>query len=96
MADPTTTTIPIAADDGLMRTVKDLIAGAAGGVTQVMVGQPFDIVKVRMQTQTQATNALDVASRIWREEGPLAFYKVGGDLLKGGLRRGDYAEGNWD
>lgn len=63
-------------EDGLMRTIKDLVAGAAGGVTQVMVGQPFDIVKVRMQTQTQATNALDVARKIWVNEGPLAFYKV--------------------
>lgn len=27
-----------AADDGLLRTIKDLVAGAAGGVTQVMVG----------------------------------------------------------
>jgi len=29
-----------------------------------------------MQTRTQATNALDVARKIWVNEGPLAFYKV--------------------
>jgi solute carrier family 25 carnitine/acylcarnitine transporter 20/29 len=27
-------------------TVKDLVAGTAGGIAQVLVGQPFDIVKV--------------------------------------------------
>ena len=42
----------------------------------IYIGQPFDIVKVRMQTQTQATNALDVARKIWVNEGPFAFYKV--------------------
>lgn len=29
-------------------TVKDLTAGTAGGILQVLVGQPFDIVKVGM------------------------------------------------
>lgn len=28
------------------KTVKDLTAGTAGGIAQVLVGQPFDIVKV--------------------------------------------------
>eukprot|EP00330_Aristerostoma_sp_ATCC50986_P008803 CAMPEP_0114579772 /NCGR_PEP_ID=MMETSP0125-20121206/4125_1 /TAXON_ID=485358 ORGANISM="Aristerostoma sp., Strain ATCC 50986" /NCGR_SAMPLE_ID=MMETSP0125 /ASSEMBLY_ACC=CAM_ASM_000245 /LENGTH=49 /DNA_ID=CAMNT_0001770803 /DNA_START=28 /DNA_END=177 /DNA_ORIENTATION=+ len=27
----------------------DFIAGSLGGATQVLVGQPFDIIKVRMQ-----------------------------------------------
>jgi solute carrier family 25 (mitochondrial carnitine/acylcarnitine transporter), member 20/29 len=34
-----------------------------------------DIVKVRLQTTQQYTGALDCASKIWRNEGPLAFYK---------------------
>jgi hypothetical protein len=29
------------ADDGLTRTLKDLFAGAVGGVAQVLIGQPF-------------------------------------------------------
>ena len=37
MADTAVVTSPVA-DDGLLRTIKDLVAGAAGGVTQVMVG----------------------------------------------------------
>jgi solute carrier family 25 (mitochondrial carnitine/acylcarnitine transporter), member 20/29 len=34
-----------------------------------------DIVKVRLQTSTQYTSALDCATKIWSHEGPLAFYK---------------------
>lgn len=34
---------------------KDILAGTAGGVAQVLVGQPFDIVKVRVQTAPQGT-----------------------------------------
>ncbi|KAJ7646697.1 hypothetical protein FB45DRAFT_891113, partial [Roridomyces roridus] len=39
----------------MSKTVKDLTAGTAGGIAQVLVGQPFDIVKVRMQTAPQGT-----------------------------------------
>lgn len=38
-------------------------------------GQPFDIVKVRLQTTTQYSGALQAASSIYKTEGPLAFYK---------------------
>ncbi|KAL2815314.1 mitochondrial carrier protein [Aspergillus granulosus] len=54
--------------------VKEFAVGAAGGVTQVLIGQPFDIVKVRMQTQA-GQNAIQVARGILRHEGVLAFYK---------------------
>lgn len=56
-------------------TAKDLFAGAAGGVAQVLIGQPFDIVKVRLQTSTAYKSALDAATSIYAKEGPLAFYK---------------------
>ncbi|MCJ1256728.1 hypothetical protein MMC24_004552 [Lignoscripta atroalba] len=59
----------------LQRTIKDLFAGAAGGVAQVLLGQPFDIVKVRLQTTTQYSNALDGATKIFKNEGATAFYK---------------------
>ncbi|PLB48460.1 mitochondrial carrier protein [Aspergillus steynii IBT 23096] len=55
-------------------TAKDLVAGAAGGVAQVLIGQPFDLAKVRLQTQT-GSSAISLVSQIWRKEGPLAFYK---------------------
>lgn len=60
---------------GLTRTLKELFAGAAGGVAQVLLGQPFDIIKVRLQTTQQYTGALDCATQIWKNEGPAAFYK---------------------
>jgi len=61
--------------DGLSRTLKDLFAGAVGGVAQVLIGQPFDIVKVRLQTTSQYNGALDAATKIYQNEGALAFYK---------------------
>lgn len=60
---------------GLQRTLKDLFAGAVGGVAQVLLGQPFDIVKVRLQTTSQYSGALDAATKIYQNEGALAFYK---------------------
>ncbi|KAM3086419.1 carrier protein ymc1 [Clarireedia jacksonii] len=62
-------------EGGFKRTLKDLFAGAAGGIAQVLLGQPFDIVKVRLQTTSQYANALEAAQTIYRTEGPLAFYK---------------------
>ncbi|KAL2117440.1 hypothetical protein VTJ04DRAFT_7100 [Mycothermus thermophilus] len=59
-----------------VQTAKDLFSGAAGGIAQVLIGQPFDIVKVRLQTGTTAQrSALAAAKSIWTHEGPLAFYK---------------------
>ncbi|KAI1344517.1 mitochondrial carrier domain-containing protein [Xylariaceae sp. FL0016] len=60
---------------GALDTAKDLFAGAAGGIAQVLIGQPFDIVKVRLQTTTQYSSALDAATSIYKQEGALAFYK---------------------
>ncbi|RDW90642.1 uncharacterized protein DSM5745_02417 [Aspergillus mulundensis] len=55
-------------------TAKEFMVGAAGGITQVIIGQPFDIVKVRMQVQANRS-AVQVARDIWKHEGALAFYK---------------------
>ncbi|KAG6831775.1 hypothetical protein H0H92_007927 [Tricholoma furcatifolium] len=61
----------------MSKTLKDLTAGTAGGIAQVLVGQPFDIVKVRMQTAPKGTykGMMDCAGGILKNEGPLAFYK---------------------
>ncbi|KAK7018834.1 mitochondrial carrier [Favolaschia claudopus] len=61
----------------MSKTVKDLTAGTAGGIAQVLVGQPFDIVKVRMQTAPKGTYSgmMHCATGILKNEGPLAFYK---------------------
>ncbi|KAI0531702.1 mitochondrial carrier domain-containing protein [Xylaria digitata] len=72
MADATQ---DVAVKEGSLDTAKDLFAGAVGGVAQVLIGQPFDIVKVRLQTTTQYSSALNAATTIYAKEGPLAFYK---------------------
>ncbi|KAG2367125.1 hypothetical protein BDR07DRAFT_1469714 [Suillus spraguei] len=61
----------------MSNTIKDLAAGTAGGIAQVLVGQPFDIVKVRMQTSAKGTYSgmLHCAGGILKNVGPLAFYK---------------------
>lgn len=38
-------------------------------------GQPFDIVKVRLQTTSQYSGAVHAATSIYKNEGALAFYK---------------------
>ncbi|KAK2590830.1 carrier protein ymc1 [Conoideocrella luteorostrata] len=58
-----------------LQTAKDLFSGAMGGIAQVLIGQPFDIVKVRLQTTNQYSGALQAASSIYKNEGALAFYK---------------------
>ncbi|TDZ15659.1 putative mitochondrial carrier [Colletotrichum sidae] len=60
---------------GALQTAKDLFSGAAGGVAQVLLGQPFDIVKVRLQTSTTSSSAVQAATQIYKNEGALAFYK---------------------
>ncbi|CAL9730282.1 mitochondrial glycine transporter Ymc1p [Monosporozyma unispora] len=57
------------------RVVKDLSAGTAGGIAQVLVGQPFDTTKVRLQTSTTPTTASTVVKNLLKNEGPMGFYK---------------------
>ncbi|KAK4224558.1 putative mitochondrial carrier [Podospora fimiseda] len=63
------------APSGSSQAFKDLFSGAAGGVAQVLIGQPFDIIKVRLQTSSQYSGAFSALTSIYRTEGPLAFYK---------------------
>jgi len=60
--------------------IAEFVAGCLGGFTQVMIGQPFDIVKVRLQTQkvgeTLYTGAADCFRKIVKNEGgPLALWR---------------------
>lgn len=57
------------------RVVKDLLAGTAGGIAQVLVGQPFDTTKVRLQTSSTPTTAMEVVRKLLANEGPRGFYK---------------------
>ena len=62
------------------QSTKDIISGFISGWVQVMLMQPFEIVKVRLQAQSAGgvahyKNGLDCFKRIAMDEGPLAFYK---------------------
>ncbi|GES77717.1 mitochondrial carrier [Rhizophagus clarus] len=66
---------------GFTRAAKDCFSGTVGGIVQVFVGQPFDTVKVRLQTQEtkpgeppKYTSMLDCVRKT-RKEGLTAFYK---------------------
>lgn len=54
---------------------KELLSGCFGGIVQVLVGQPFDTVKVRLQTSSDYNGALDCVRRIRQAEGLAGFYK---------------------
>ncbi|EPY51817.1 carrier with solute carrier repeats [Schizosaccharomyces cryophilus OY26] len=67
------------AEGTVSQSAKDFLAGASGGVAQVLVGQPFDCVKVRLQSQSIGSplydNVLDCVKKISKNEGVGAFYK---------------------
>ncbi|KAL5601036.1 hypothetical protein BROUX41_005865 [Berkeleyomyces rouxiae] len=69
---------PAVAESALMAQVRSLAAGGFGGVCAVVVGHPFDLVKVRLQTAERGvyTGAIDVVKK---------------SIAKDGLRRGLYA-----
>ena len=50
---------------------RSLAAGGVGGVCAVLVGHPFDLVKVRMQTAEKGvyTGAIDVVKKTVAREG---------------------------
>lgn len=61
-------------DNSLTRKAKDVAAGFVGGAVQVLIGQPFDLVKVRLQTGQFRSVQEAVRSTI-QNEGVKAFYK---------------------
>lgn len=62
-------------DESASRKVKDIAAGFIGGATQVLIGQPADLVKIRLQTSPTHTTSALIIKQVLKNEGPLAFYK---------------------
>merc|ERR1712093_707149 len=62
---------------GKTSSVKSLVAGGVGGVCAVLVGQPFDMVKVRLQTAHDGayTGAMDVVRKTFAKDGARGFFK---------------------
>ena len=46
--------IPSPPSGGWLKVAKDIVAGTTGGISVTLVGHPFDTLKVRLQTQSQA------------------------------------------
>lgn len=61
-------------DSSWSRKAKDVASGFAGGAVQVLIGQPFDLVKVRLQTG-QFKSPIEVVTSTLKNEGLAAFYK---------------------
>ncbi|GAB1212181.1 hypothetical protein ATERTT37_001311 [Aspergillus terreus] len=63
--------------------LRSLVAGAAGGVCAVVVGHPFDLVKVRMQTAQKGvySGAMDVVRKTVAREGLVRGYDLGKTLV---------------
>lgn len=62
-------------DNSFERKVKDVAAGFVGGATQVLIGQPFDLVKIRLQTSHSSQSSASIIQSVLRNEGISAFYK---------------------
>ncbi|OKO90340.1 Mitochondrial carnitine carrier [Penicillium subrubescens] len=64
--------------------LRSLAAGAAGGLCAVVVGHPFDLVKVRLQTAEKGVyaGAMDVVRKTVAREGLARGYDVGKSLVE--------------
>ena len=56
-----------------LSSLQDFVAGGFGGVCTVIVGHPFDLVKVRLQTAEKEvySGAMDVVRKTLAREGPM-------------------------
>ena len=61
----------VAASKSTLSGLRSLAAGGVGGVCAVIVGHPFDLVKVRLQTAEKGvyTGAIDVVRKTIAREG---------------------------
>ena len=65
---PVTETKPV---NQTIAQIRSLVAGGVGGVCAVVVGHPFDLVKVRLQTAERGVyaGAIDVVKKTVAREG---------------------------
>ena len=61
----------VAATKSTLSGLRSLAAGGVGGICAVVVGHPFDLVKVRLQTADKGvyTGAIDVVRKTVAREG---------------------------
>lgn len=62
----------------------DFICGLFAGWTQVLVGQPLDFIKIKIQTtQSKTVSTIEMAKDIYRSYGLKGFYRGSSSLLFG-------------
>lgn len=69
----------IISESSFIRSLKDFSAGWIGGIAQVLTGQPFDTIKVRLQTQPTPpvySGPLDCLKKSFQQEGIPGLYRV--------------------
>ncbi|KAI9281290.1 mitochondrial carrier domain-containing protein [Umbelopsis sp. AD052] len=74
----TQTTVVPTTSFTIPKFAQDVIAGTIGGWAQVVVGHPFDTIKVRMQTQPSPPvykNAVECFQSLFKAEGPKGLYR---------------------
>ncbi|KAF8059734.1 SPAC4G9.20c [Scenedesmus sp. PABB004] len=70
------------------KKILDILPGVSGGVARIMVGQPFDTIKTRLQVLGKGTigaagmppemvynGGMDCVRKMFKAEGPLSLYK---------------------
>jgi solute carrier family 25 carnitine/acylcarnitine transporter 20/29 len=69
-----------------LQSLRDFAAGGVGGIFAVVVGHPFDLVKVRMQTAEKGvySGAMDVVRKTIAKEG-MARVRLGLDASLEGV-----------
>ncbi|EJU01599.1 mitochondrial carrier [Dacryopinax primogenitus] len=69
----------------LLDNIKSFVAGGFGGVAAVLVGHPFDLVKVRLQSAAPGTytGAVDVVRKAIAKDGMTGLYRGMGPPLLG-------------
>jgi len=65
-----------AASSDLVKSVRAFVSGGVGGIFAVLVGHPFDLVKVNLQTAEKGTHkgAIDVVRKITAQRGAMGLY----------------------
>lgn len=67
------------------QSLRALVAGGVGGIFAVVVGHPFDLVKVRLQTADKGVynGAMDVVRKTIAKNGPRVSFGIRGGSLCG-------------
>ena len=76
-------------DSITVRALKDITFGSIAGITSKFFEHPFDLTKVRLQSQVLDATArfsgpLDCLLQTWRKEGVRGLYRVSPPLFPAG------------